>query len=329
MATPLRFEQPSVHSIPNRTHSKPPMADKPLIEFLDKLSLLDAFTLLKILVGPIAHFVTLAMHHSSPFHYCSRFDRCKYICLTVITPFLLLFVGCRSGSSTDRGQTSTPQSQPKHAAASTNETVRPVPSATPAGQQAVGQTATPGSPKGEWQSLFDGKTLKGWAITDFAGHGEVKVEDGAIILGQGFMTGITRTNPLMAEMNYEIALDAMRVDGSDFFCGLTFPVAKDPCSFIVGGWGGGVVGLSSLDSEDAANNETTKIRAFDQGKWYAIRVRVEPARIQAWIDEEKHVDVVTTDRKISIRIEVEPSRPLGIASWSTTAALKNIRMRKL
>jgi hypothetical protein len=39
--------------------------------------------------------------------------------------------------------------------------------------------------------------------------------------------------------------------------------------------------------------------------------------------------VDTTDRKISIRIEVEPSRPLGIASWSTKAALRNIRIRKL
>jgi hypothetical protein len=242
---------------------------------------------------------------------------------------MLLFVGCRSGSSTDRGQTPASQSPPAQAAASTNVVARPRPKATPAEQPVVAQTAAAGSPKGEWQSLFDGKTLKGWAVTDFAGHGEVKIEDGAIILGQGFMTGITRTNPLIAEMNYEIALDAMRVDGSDFFCGLTFPVAKDPCSFIVGGWGGGVVGLSSLDGEDAANNETTKVRAFEPGKWYAIRVRVEPTRIQAWIDDEKNVDVVTTDRKISIRIEVEPSRPLGIASWSTTAALKNIRMRKL
>ncbi len=97
----------------------------------------------------------------------------------------------------------------------------------------------------------------------------------------------------------------------------------------MGGWGGGVVGLSSLDGEDAANNETTKVGQFDKGRWYAIRVRVEPARIQAWIDDENYVDVTTTDRRISIRIEVELSRPLGIASWSTTAALKNIRMRKL
>ena len=58
------------------------------------------------------------------------------------------------------------------------------------------------------------------------------------------MTGITWTNEVPTN-NYEISLEAMRVEGSDFFCALTFPVGNDPCSFIVGGWGGGVVGLSS------------------------------------------------------------------------------------
>jgi hypothetical protein len=194
--------------------------------------------------------------------------------------------------------------------------------------------ATPAAPSapdsGAWRSLFDGKTLTGWAETDFAGRGPVKVSDGKLILESGLMTGVTWTNGSeLPRVNYEIALDAMRVDGSDFFCGLTFPVKEDPCSFIVGGWGGGVVGLSSLDGQDAANNETTKYMSFDNGKWYAIRVQVTETNIQCWIDTDKVVDVETKDRRISIRSEVEDSRPLGIASWSTKAALRNIRLRKL
>lgn len=31
-----------------------------------------------------------------------------------------------------------------------------------------------------WQKLFDGKSLAGWKITDFAGRGDVRVEDGQI-----------------------------------------------------------------------------------------------------------------------------------------------------
>ena len=130
-------------------------------------------------------------------------------------------------------------------------------------------------------------------------------------------------------MNYEVELEAMRVDGSDFFCGLTFPVGKDPCSLIVGGWGGSLVGLSSLDGEDASSNETTKFMNFENGRWYKIRLVVKPNNIQAWIDDEKLVDAVTTDRKISIRFEVELSVPFGIATYSTTGALRNIRVREL
>jgi hypothetical protein len=177
-------------------------------------------------------------------------------------------------------------------------------------------------------SLFDGKTLTGWAVTDFAGHGEVRVDDGKLILDSGVMTGVNWTNDL-PRMNYEISLEAMRVDGNDFFCGLTFPVGDDPCSLIVGGWGGGVVGLSSLDGQDAANNDTTKYMNFDNGRWFKIRLRVTPNKIESWIDGEQIVDADTKGRKISIRVEVEPSKPLGFATWSTTGALRNIKLRRL
>jgi hypothetical protein len=106
-------------------------------------------------------------------------------------------------------------------------------------------------------------------------------------------------------------------------------VGKDPCSFIVGGWGGGVVGLSSLDGQDASQNETTKYLNFENGKWFKVRVKVTKGKIEAWIDADKMVDVTTEGKAMSIRLEVEPSKPLGIATWNTAAALRNIRLRRL
>ena len=156
----------------------------------------------------------------------------------------------------------------------------------------------------------------------------MRVEDGQIVLEMGVMTGVNYTNPI-PRMDYELSLEARRVEGSDFFCGLTFPVGADPCSLVVGGWGGGVVGLSSLDGMDAANNETTKYLNFEKGRWYLIRLRVTPTKIQAWIDDDKMVDVETTGRKVGIRIEVEQSVPLGIATWSTTGAVRNLQIREL
>ena len=178
-------------------------------------------------------------------------------------------------------------------------------------------------------SLFDGKTLGYWKVTDFGGQGDVSIKDGSIILEVGNdLTGVHWTGPLV-RMNYEITLEAMRVDGSDFFCGLTFPVGSSPCSLILGGWGGSVCGLSNIDYYDAANNETTRVVSYENGRWYRVRLRVTPDKIEAWLDDEKLVDVVTTGRKISIRPEVDASQPLGIASWRTKAAIRNIRLQKL
>lgn len=180
-------------------------------------------------------------------------------------------------------------------------------------------------------SLFDGKTLGKWEITDFGGQGDVYVKDGSIYLETGNdMTGITWTGPVV-RMNYEITLEAMRVDGSDFFCALTFPVGDNYCSLILGGWGGTVCGLSNIDYYDAADNETTRIVSFENGKWYHVRLQVTPNRIQAWLEEEEEqlVDMYITDRKVDTRVEVDLSQPLGIATWQTTGAIRNIHLSKL
>src|SRR5207249_4246447 len=162
-----------------------------------------------------------------------------------------------------------------------------------------------------WQPMFDGKTLTGWRQTDFGGGGQVECQFGLIVLNMGDpFTGINWTNDF-PKINYEIALEATRLAGSDFFCGLTVPAGDSFCSLIVGGWGGSLLGISSLDGMDASENETTKFMDFQEGRWYRVRLRITEGRIEAWIDEKKLVDVVTTDRKISLRPgEIELSKPL-------------------
>lgn len=180
-----------------------------------------------------------------------------------------------------------------------------------------------------WRALLDGKSLAGWKSAQFGGEGEVTVEDGKLRLAMGdTLTGVTYTGTL-PKTNYEIRLQAMRVEGIDFFCGLTFPVADSHCSLIVGGWAGAVVGLSSIDGKDASENETTKFMKFETGRWYRIRVRVTPTRITAWIDDKEIVDQVITGRRITTRNEVDLSKPLGISAWQTKAALRDIQLRLL
>ena len=189
------------------------------------------------------------------------------------------------------------------------------------------------SPRGlataEWRALFDGHTLEGWQLTQFGGEGEVEVASGRIEFAFGYsLTGITYQGDF-PKLNYELELEAIKIDGNDFFCGLTFPVDDTYCSLIVGGWGGAVVGISSIDGKDASQNATTRYMRFEHGQWYRIRLRVTASRIAAWIDDQPVVDQVITGRRISTRSEVNLSRPLGISSYETRAALRGIQVRML
>jgi len=177
--------------------------------------------------------------------------------------------------------------------------------------------------------LFNGHSLDGWEITNFGPQGPVYVSNDEIILGMGDgCTGITWKGDF-PDYDYEVTLEAKKVEGNDFFCGITFPVNSMSCTLIIGGWGGTVVGLSSIDGLDASENETTKIMAFRKDVWYKIDLKINGGKIVARIDNEIIVDFNSVNRNLSIRPEVELSKPFGIASWKTTAALKNIRLNKI
>lgn len=192
-----------------------------------------------------------------------------------------------------------------------------------------------GGKENGWQSLFDGKSMEGWQPADLYKPGECKVADGSLRMAAGKrgengpMTGLVSTRKDLPKQDYELRFKARRVEGDDFFATVTFPVGKAFCSFVTGGWGGETVGLSTLDGMDASENDTSGSFAFEKGKWYTIRIRVTDQKIQAFINEKQLVDVATTDRKVGIRLECLPCRPLGLATYRTTGEVKDIEIRKL
>ncbi|MEX0818807.1 MAG: family 16 glycoside hydrolase, partial [Pirellulaceae bacterium] len=127
------------------------------------------------------------------------------------------------------------------------------------------------------QKLFNGRDLSGWSIIekyDFARHGEITVQEGAIVLGAGKPATGIRVDHGFPRLNYEVTLDAKRIEGSDFFCGITFPVGEDYLSLVLGGWGGGTTGISNLDNMSAVENQTTGFQEFESNRWYRVRLRV-------------------------------------------------------
>ncbi|MCA8990947.1 MAG: DUF1080 domain-containing protein [Planctomycetaceae bacterium] len=178
--------------------------------------------------------------------------------------------------------------------------------------------------------LFDGKTLTNWKATNFGGEGEVLTEEGCLIMKAGEpLTGVTWDGAELPKSNYEISLEAKRVQGDDFFCALTAPVGDSACSLVLGGWGGTVIGISNINGFDASENETTDYFSFDKDHWYKIRLRVTDTHIQAWIDKDQIANVDYSDKQISVRIEVEVSRPLGLATFQTEGHVRNFKLQKL
>jgi hypothetical protein len=185
-------------------------------------------------------------------------------------------------------------------------------------------------PADAWKTLFDGKSLAGWKSAGYIGSGKIEVKEGAIVMEKGDrMTGIAYRGKDFPKMDYEVALEGKKLAGDDFFCTTTFPVGDTFCSLVVGGWGGQVVGLSSINFMDASENETSTYKDFKKDQWYKVRIRVSKDRIQAWIDKERLIDVDTAEKKVSIRFECDQCKPFGIATWNTTGAVRDLRVRAL
>ena len=178
---------------------------------------------------------------------------------------------------------------------------------------------------GAWQPLLEGQ----WAATPFGGAGEVRADDGGLVLEPGDpLTGVTWQAPVPAG-DYELSLVAARLQGTDFFVGLTFPVDDGHLTLVLGGWGGALCGLSCLDGDDASVNETKFFEGFEDGRDYQVRLEVRGRRVRAWLDGRVVVDVDTTGRVIGLRTEVEPCAPLGVASFLTQARYRELRWRPL
>ena len=182
-----------------------------------------------------------------------------------------------------------------------------------------------------WRYLFDDRTLEGWSVIDFIGHGGASVTaEGFLEVEMGrFLSGVVYTGEVPT-VNYEVSLHARRVEGADFFCGLTVPVGDSHCTLIVGGWGGGVFGISSIDGLDASENETSTMLRFETGRWYEIRFRVTEDRLMAWLDGKQIILADVTGRRVSLRPgEISMGRPFSLTTYATTAQFKDVKLRRV
>jgi len=175
----------------------------------------------------------------------------------------------------------------------------------------------------QWQPLFNGKDLAGWEETDYAGRGKISVKDGAIHIDSGeIITGIHwKDKDGLPKTNYEIEYEAMKIDGSDFFALLTFPVGDKHASLVTGGWGGAVTGISSINSMDASENDTTLYVKYEMNIWYKFRVRVTPKAITVWLDPHERL-ILRKDTPAGVIAEY--AKAAGVNAAKAEATLRKL-----
>jgi Domain of Unknown Function (DUF1080) len=179
--------------------------------------------------------------------------------------------------------------------------------------------------------LFNGKSLDDWEMVDVGGSGQVELEGGLMLINQGenISGAVYKKAATLPMINYEITLEAKRMQGVDFFVGLTFPVGdvKHCATLVCGGWGGSVTGISSIDSLDASENNTSSYQRYKDNEWYTIKLRVTAKNLSAWVGDKQVIDEDIEGKKIGVRPgPVESYLPLSLTTYNTMAAIRNVKL---
>jgi hypothetical protein len=164
------------------------------------------------------------------------------------------------------------------------------------------------------------------AAEPFASHGSASLASGLLTLETGKPgTGANYRGPV-PRIDYKITAEAQRTKGEDFFYGLTFPINDQPASLIIGGWGGGVTGISNLNGLSAIENETTAYTPFENNRWYSIELVVTAKQITAAIDGRRILAVETAKHQYEVWPQQAVMIPLGIATWKTSAQIRQLKL---
>lgn len=248
-------------------------------------------------------------------------DTPPFVVLALLTVACGIVVGCSD------------QPQPDGPEVESGTPPEPGPGAEPEPTPGPGP-ATAGQEQGK-PLLRDG--MGQWETVNFGGEGDVYFKDGELSLDYGNpLTGVKYQGDL-AELfgddleNYQITLEAQRVEGVDMFLGVTFPVGEEGhVSLVLGGWAGAITGISNLDGLNASENKTTQYHAFEDKKWYRVKIEVTPKKIQCWLDDKQLVDVTRADyESYDTHGAVVDTKPLGMFSYGTWGKVRDIRVLKL
>lgn len=181
----------------------------------------------------------------------------------------------------------------------------------------------------ETVALFNGRDLSGWKAADIWGNGKVEaLSNGVVSCGLGKpLTGLAYTNSFPT-MSYEVKMEALRKEGSDFFVAMTIPVESNACTVVIGGWGGNLCGISSINFMDASENQYSESVSFKNDVWYTLRVRVTPGLLEVFLNDTLYTAKVPFESSSAFTLragsDIDKTKPFGLATYETKALWRNL-----
>jgi hypothetical protein len=184
--------------------------------------------------------------------------------------------------------------------------------------------------------LLEPPLAQGWKPAGIPDEGGMEIAEGVLTVRAGQpMTGAVFTvweKAGLPATGYAVTYEAMRVEGEDIFGMATFPVGshESHATFVLGGWGGTVTGISSIDFKDASENQTRGEQVFENGRWHQVRLEVRSEDLRAWVNGRPAVNASIKGRKVTLRPGfIDHCVPFGFATWGTTGKIRNVEVRRL
>ena len=184
--------------------------------------------------------------------------------------------------------------------------------------------------------LFASPYLEKWQEASIPRSGGIAKKSAGFVCHAGApMTGLayaTWVQDGLPVTDYAVDYDAMRVSGHDFFGSLTFPVRDSQTfvTFVLGGWGGAQVGISSIDGYDASENTTGSSQRFENDKWYHVRIEARTKEIRVLLDGKPIIQTNILSRNLSLRAgDIDKCIPFGFATYNTEGRVQGCRVERL
>jgi len=199
-----------------------------------------------------------------------------------------------------------------------------------------GESRPPAVPAINRWDLFASPALNNWRDAEMPGGGSfLRDAEGFTIKDGAPMTGIVYPGWIkdgLPVTDYAITYEAMRVSGSDFFGSVTFPVRDSATfvTFVLGGWGGAQVGISSIDGYDASENTTGSSQRFQTGVWYRVRIEVRSRELRVTLNGRPIILTNILGRTLSLRSgEIDKCVPFGFATYATTGKIRGCVIERI